>query len=135
MHEKAAALQQRTAGFATAVVVFCETIVRTYAAQHMAEQLIDAATAVDSNYRAACRARSGDEFIAKLGIVIEEADESKGWLELLASSGCVTTDSVRTLLQEADELVAIFVASRKTAQRRKEERDRVKRRMASRPRR
>ena len=69
------------------------------------------------------RARSRDEFIAKVGVAAEEADESKGWLELLVRSGLTKEESARPLIQEADESTAIFVASRKTAQRRKEDRE------------
>lgn len=80
-------------------------------------QLIRSGTSVAANYRAACRARSHAEFIAKLGTVEEEADETLFWLELAVDSKLVSVDRVRTLLKEADELTAIFVASLKTAKR------------------
>jgi four helix bundle protein len=70
---------------------------------------------VGANYRAACRARSKAEFIAKLGIVLEEADESVFWLELIEETGLVGPDKLRSLLNEAEELTAIFVASLRTA--------------------
>ena len=73
------------------------------------------ATSVGANYRAACRGRSKAEFIAKMGIVEEEADESKYWLEILVEAELVKSTAVNHLLQEADELTAIVAASRKTA--------------------
>lgn len=129
MNPKAVELQARTQRFATAVIKFCERVPRNTATQKITEQLIDSAGSTDSNYRATCRARSPDEFIAKIGVAAEEADESKGWLELLVASNQVTCEDARDLIQEANELIAIFVASRKTAQRHKEERERLQREM------
>jgi four helix bundle protein len=73
------------------------------------------ATSVGANYRAACRARSNAEFIAKLGIVEEEADESGYWLEMIVDSGLMKIDRVKELIDEAGELTAIIVASIRTA--------------------
>jgi len=81
----------------------------------IAKQIIRSATSVAANYRAACRARSRAEFIAKIGIVEEEAVESYFWLELIIDSGLLTEDRIRPLLSEAGELVAIMAASRKSA--------------------
>ena len=81
--------------------------------------MIDSANAADSNYRAACRGRSKAEFIAKLGVACEEADESKGWLELLVESKQARGETIEALIQEADELVSIFAKSRVTADARK----------------
>jgi four helix bundle protein len=117
MNERALALQQRTRTFATAVIEFCESLPAATAAQTIGSQLISSATSVDSNYRAACRARSTKEFIGKIGLVVEEADESLGWLQLLVRSHIRSADSAERLLNEANELVAIFVASEKTARR------------------
>jgi len=78
-------------------------------------QLVKSGTSVGANYRAACRARSAAEFISKLGIVEEEADESAFWLELIIEAGLMKTESVEPLLREAEELVAIMVASRMSA--------------------
>jgi len=125
MNQQAIELQARTQRFATAVIKFCEQLPRNYAAQQIAEQLVDSAGSTDSNYRATCRARSPDEFIAKIGVAAEEADESKGWLQLLVSSNFARIEDARELIQESDELTAIFVASRKTAQRGKAERERL----------
>jgi len=70
---------------------------------------------VAANYRAACRARTKAEFVAKVGIVLEESDEAVLWLELLSESGIVQPDKTESLLREARELTAIFTASRRTA--------------------
>jgi four helix bundle protein len=118
VNPKTAALQERTRAFATRVVDYCSRLPPVPAAQVFASQLIDAAGGTDSNYRATCRARSLAEFIAKIGVAAEEADEAKGWLLLLVESSLATRDASQRLIQEADELVAIFVASRKTAERR-----------------
>jgi len=125
MNEKALELQARTHKFATAVIKFCERLPNNMAAQKIADQLLDSSGSTDSNYRACCRARSDDEFISKVGVAAEEADESKGWLELLVSSDQVTAESARPLIQEADELTAIFVKSRKTAELNKQRREMV----------
>jgi four helix bundle protein len=89
--------------------------------------LIDSAGATDSNYRAACRGRSKSEFIAKLGVAREEADESKGWLQLLVESHQIEGNAAEELIREADELISIFTRSRITAERRKQEEDRLMR--------
>ena len=131
MNPKALELQARTQRFATAVIRFCETLPKDVATQKIVGQLLDSAGSTDSNYRATCRARSTDEFIAKIGVAAEEADESKGWLELLVSSGKTTFDAAGALIREADELTAIFVASRITAQRNKAEKEELKRQIRS----
>ena len=122
MNEKARQLQARTHKFATAVIKFCERLPKNMAAQKIADQLVDSSGSTDSNYRACCRARSDDEFISKVGVAAEEADESKGWLELLVSSDQVSAEIAAPLIQEADELTAIFVKSRKTAELNKQRR-------------
>jgi len=81
------------------------------------KQLLRSGTSVGANYRAACRARSRREFIAKMGIVEEEADESQFWLDLLIARGAVDTDSAISLRHEASQLVAITVSSIRTARR------------------
>jgi four helix bundle protein len=129
MNPKAVELQARSQRFATAVIKFCEALPKNPVAQQIAKQLVDSAGSTDSNYRATCRARSPDEFIAKVGVAAEEADESKGWLQLLVASNFATIDNARDLIRESDELTAIFVASRKTAQRRKAERDRLQKQL------
>jgi four helix bundle protein len=80
-------------------------------------QLLRCGPAVGANYRATCRCRSDNDFIAKLGVVIEEADESAFWLEILGEAGIVRPAATKRLLNEADELTRIFVSSRETARR------------------
>jgi len=116
MNPKALELQARTQKFAADVLIFCERLADKRETRSIVDQLLDSAGATDSNYRAACRSRSTREFIAKIGVAAEEADESKGWLELLVRSEQVPEAKARPLIQEADELTAIFVKSRKTAE-------------------
>ena len=78
-------------------------------------QILRAATSTAANYRAAGRSRSKAEFIAKIGVVIEEADETVFWLELLVDSGIVPAAKLEPMLDEANQLLAIFAASRRTA--------------------
>ena len=108
-------LKTRTKKFALEGIRFVESLPRSRTADHIGKQLLRSATSVGSNYRAACRARSPAEFVAKLGIVEEEADECMFWLELLEEGGTVVPGQVNELKSEADELVAIMVASIKTA--------------------
>ncbi|HET7697669.1 MAG TPA: four helix bundle protein [Vicinamibacterales bacterium] len=124
MHPKTIALQARIQTFAAGVIKLCDTLAKDAGTQRIVSQLVDSSGGTDSNYRAACRARSKAEFIAKLGVAVEEADESKGWLQLLVESNRVTLDQAGPLIQEADELTAILVKSRKTAEQRKAEHDR-----------
>jgi four helix bundle protein len=117
LNTKAEALQERTAAFAVAIIRLCETIRDSMATRTIKSQLIDAATSVAANYRAACRARSRAEFIAKIGLVREEADEAHGWLCMLVNIGAVK-ESAAPHIKEANELTAIFSASYLTARRR-----------------
>jgi four helix bundle protein len=84
-------------------------------AQTLGKQLLRSGTSVAANYRAVCRARSKAEFISKMGIVVEEADETVFWLELLSETGVIRAQRIRDLLKEANELVAIFGASLRTS--------------------
>jgi len=127
MNPKAIELQARTQRFAAAVIIFCEALPDTHATREIIPQLIDSAGSTASNYRSACRGRTPKEFIAKMGVAAEEADESKGWLELLVSSNQVSQEQAAGLIQEADELTAIFVKSQKTATKGLEERSRLAR--------
>ena len=112
---RTADLKARTKQFALRVMKMVDALPRTIQGRAIAKQIIRSATSVAANYRAACRARSRAEFIAKIGIVEEEADESCFWLELIIDSGLLTEDRIRPLLSEAGELVAIMAASRKSA--------------------
>jgi four helix bundle protein len=112
---KADELKERCERFAAAVVRFARELPQTMEAQKIAAQLIAAATSVAANYRGACRARSHAEFVAKIGIVVEESDEASYWLGLLVRVGIVKEADIEHLSAESEELVAIFVASHKTA--------------------
>jgi four helix bundle protein len=83
----------------------------------LGKQLLRSGTSVGANYRAAGRARSKPEFIAKIGIVVEEADETVFWLECLGDSGIVKAKRLQDLLKEANSLLAIFAASQRTDRR------------------
>jgi four helix bundle protein len=109
-------LRKRMTAFAVDTVNFCKPLWVRQETRYLADQLCRASTSVASNYRIACRARSKREFISKLGIALEEADESVGWFEVIDGAGFVPPVEIRPLLQEARELVAILAASRITAQ-------------------
>jgi four helix bundle protein len=108
-------LKRRTADFAPRIVRFCRDLPRTWEARKLGEQLLASGTAVAANYRSACRGRSRAEFIAKLGIVVEESDETEFWLALLKRAGISTGNELDSLLRESGELLAIFAAAQKTA--------------------
>jgi four helix bundle protein len=112
---RTADLKARTKQFALRVMQLVDALPRTIQGRAMAKQIIRSATSVAANYRAACRARSRAEFVAKIGVVKEEADESSFWLELIVDSGLLSEARIRPLLTEAGELVAIMAASRKSA--------------------
>ena len=78
-------------------------------------QVLRSGTSVAANYRAVCRSRSKAEFISKIGIVVEETDETVLWLELLVDTGIIHLEKMESLLKEANELLAIFAASQSTA--------------------
>ena len=109
-------LKQRTKAFALRVMKMVGALPNDSVGRAIGGQLVRSGTSVGANYRAACRGRSKAEFIAKLGIVIEEADESGYWMELIIDGGLLPTDKVELLLDEANQITAIMVASRKSAQ-------------------
>jgi four helix bundle protein len=92
-----------------------DVLPKTRAANVMANQLLRSATSIAANYRAAGRSRSRAEFVAKLGVVLEEADETVFWLEMLTDAGVVSKEKMHDLLGEARQLMLIFSASRRTA--------------------
>lgn len=108
-------LKKRMQRFALRVIRLIESLPKTRTATVIGNQLLDCATSVGANYRAACRGRSKADFISKLGIVEEEADESAYWLEILVAAKVVKPNAAPELLKEAHELTAIIAASRKTA--------------------
>src|SRR6266581_9484045 len=108
-------LKQRTKEFALNTVRLVERLPRGRAAEVIGRQLLRSGTSVAANYRSARRARSRREFIAKMGIVEEEADESSLWLDLLVAAGIGAADAIGEVREEADQLTAIAVASIRTA--------------------
>jgi four helix bundle protein len=127
MNPRAEDLKRRTHEFFIRVIALSEELPKTMAASSIASQLVDSAGSADSNYRAACKGRSRKDFVSKIGIAAEEADESVGWLKALRDAKLGNAEKVSSLIKEADELAAIFVASHKTAKSRlaQEERTRV----------
>jgi len=108
-------LRVRTKQFALEIIRFCENLPNDETSKILRRQLLRSGTSVGANYRAACRAKSKLDFISKIGIVAEEADESGFWIELLQDAGKVQAKRADPLLQEANELVAISVSSINTA--------------------
>ena len=108
-------LLQRTKQFALRIFKLVGALPQTIQGRAVAAQLIRSGTSVAANYRAACRARSKAEFVAKLGIVEEEADETAFWLELIIETSLLSPTKVKPLLTETSEIVAIMTSSKKTA--------------------
>ena len=110
-------LKKRTKAFALRILKLVDALPKTTAGRALASQIVRSGTSVAANYRAACRARSTADFAAKMGIVEEEADETLFWLELLEESELVPAAKLAAIKQEANELIAITIASIKTARR------------------
>ena len=109
-------LKKRTKKFSSDIIIFSDILPNTRAANVICNQMLRSATSVGANYRAACRTRSQADFISKITIVEEEADETLFWMELLLESGIKkSNDRILSLMKETDELFAIFVSSGKTA--------------------
>ena len=109
-------LRARTMRFALDVRVLCRQFPDTQEGRHLRGQLFRAATGMAANYRAACRGRSTPEFIAKLGTAIEEGDEADFWMDYSIRAALLKRGSETALRAEANELLAILVQSRLTAQ-------------------
>lgn len=112
-------LKQRTKSFSLRIIKLVESLPNSKTGDVIGKQILRSGTAVGANYRATCRARSQAEFISKIAVVEEEADETLFWLEILVESGVVKEPLLKSLMQEADELTAIFAASGKTAKKNK----------------
>ena len=108
-------LLERTKQFALRIFKLVGALPQTIQGRAVAAQLIRSGTSVAANYRAACRARSKPEFVAKLGVVEEEADETAFWLELIIQTELLPAAKVKSLLTKASEIVAIMASSKKTA--------------------
>ena len=112
-------MKQRTKLFALGIIQLVESLPKERTTEVLGRQLLRSGTSVGSNYRSACRAKSIADFISKMSIVEEEADESLYWMELLIEVGIEVNMKMETLMKEAGELLAITVASIKTARKSK----------------
>jgi len=108
-------LKKRTKAFAIRVVNLFRRLPRTEEARTIGRQLLRSGTSVAANYRAVCRSRSKAEFVAKIGIVVEEIDETIFWIELMADTEIFKKERLKDLVTKANELLAIFAASQRTA--------------------
>lgn len=115
MSSQSEQLRDRTKDFALRTVKLYRALPKLTEAQVIGKQLLRSGTSVAANYRAACRARSRAEFVAKLGVVLEEVDECVLWIEMLIDLAILKKDRTIQLLDEARQLTAIFTASRQTA--------------------
>lgn len=110
-------LIERTKKFAIKIIKLAQYLEKNCGnvGRKIGDQVMRSGTGIYANYRAACRCKSAKDFISKMGTVVEEADETLGWLELLLAADIVEAALVKDLLKEADELTAIMTASRNTA--------------------
>jgi len=112
-------MRVRTKQFALRIIRLVNSLPKSMVAREIGKQLVRSGMSVGSNYRAACRGRSAAEFRAKLGIVEEEADESAFWMELLVEAKIVPMQRLADLLDEANQLVAMTIASIQTSRKRR----------------
>lgn len=108
-------MKKRTKEFAKRMIRLCRSLPSTRESMLIADQLFRAGTSVGANYRAACRARSKAEFVSKLGVALEEADESMYWLEIISESKILKEKLLQPLIEEANQIVSILVTSINTA--------------------
>ena len=108
-------LQMRTREFALRIIKLVSALPNTIAGREIGRQLLKSGTSVSANYRAARRGRSKKEYIAKIGIVVEESDETEHWLDLIMASELMSEDRVKDLHEESLELLKIFSKTRRTA--------------------
>lgn len=111
---KAEELKKRTKEFAIRVIKMVRALPKTEEARIIGKQILRSGTSIGANYRAVCRARSKAEFAAKMGIVVEETDETVYWIELLMEINIISKTKMNEILREANELLAIFAASHHT---------------------
>lgn len=107
-------LKDRTKRFALAIIRLSNDIPNSNAGKVICNQILRSATSVSANYRAACRSKSDKDFLNKMIIVEEEADETSHWLEILQESGMMSEEQILPVLRESNEMVAIFTASGRT---------------------
>jgi four helix bundle protein len=115
MNAQAEALKKRTFAFALQTIRFCRSLRTTWEGRELSDQLFRSGTRVGADYRSACRARSHPDFVYKIGIVVEETDESEYWLELIDAARVTSGPELTALSSEAAELGRIFKASQLTA--------------------
>jgi four helix bundle protein len=108
-------LKSRTKKFALRVIKLVNALPKTQVGKVIGNQLLRAGTSVGANYRAVCLARSQADFVSKLGIVLEETDESSYWMELILEAALLKPERMKDIMQEAKELTKIFMASLKTS--------------------
>ncbi|MCB9135201.1 MAG: four helix bundle protein [Anaerolineales bacterium] len=108
-------LRARTRKFSLRVIKLVQSLPKSNVSEVLGKQLLRSATSVGANYRAVCRAQNKAMFISKLSIVVEEADESVFWLELIRDAGLVKPELLTDLLDEAEQIMKIMSSSRKTA--------------------
>jgi four helix bundle protein len=113
--DKATEMKRRTKSFAIRIVNIFRSLPHSPDAQTLGKQLLRSGTSVGANYRAVCRSRSQAELIARMGVVVEEADESVFWLELLNDTGVIRPERTKDVLKKANELVRTFGASLRTS--------------------
>ncbi len=114
---KSAELKLRTKQLALRILKVADQLPKTVSGRTLANQIARSGTSIAANYRSACKGRSKPEFIAKLGIAEEEADETQFWIEMIVEAGLIPESKLQALLQETKEITAIIAASRKTASR------------------
>lgn len=110
-------MKRRTKEYAKRIIKLCRSLPDTWEARRVSDQLFRAGTSVGANYRATCRARSKVEFISKLSIVLEEADESLYWLEIIAETKMLQEKLLLSLMQQGNELTAIITSTINTSKR------------------
>jgi four helix bundle protein len=111
-------LKNRTKAFSIVILDLVDKLPNTISGRAVANQIVRSGTSVAANYRAVCRARSDKEFVAKMGVVIEEADETLFWLEIIQVKNWIGHDVLLSIINEANELTSIFVSSAKTVKKR-----------------
>lgn len=110
-------LKQRTKQFGLRCIKVVEALPKSRTADMLARQLVRSGTSVGANYRSACRGRSGKDFVSRVDIALEEADESLYWLELIIDVGLMSQKRLAVLMQEGNEIVAILTATSRTTKR------------------
>ncbi len=108
-------LRDRTRDFALRIMRLCKALPKTAEGGVIKRQLLRSGTSIGATYSAARRGRSHADFVSKLGVALEEADETVYWLELIVHAGLIPTKQIEPLLDEANQLVAILVSSLRTA--------------------